>query len=302
MSSNPMRIALILAIVAGVALAQDGPTEEKTTPEAPAAPQETNSSKPIEKPEAQPTDDATALKQEEKVRVLKPEEVPGELLRLNTKADIKAEISIKTFSGRPVVFKGVIRNGKLIERIVDRRFVAQNDVSHGRCGVRLWWSGDNDGYIFFRYSNIKSVAITGRLTEKEREEIMRRLRAKKDGQDPDAEAKKAAAEEAAKDSELDKLTTSQREDYLMARYPAEKGWTSHRYRELKRKQIIENVKLSSEEAVFVKYFRDLERVRYRKLKTAPRNKEEFEPGSADVVEPAAEKKPEEKEPAAEEEK
>jgi len=269
MSSNPMRIALILALLAGFVAAQDAVDEEPTSPA------------PIEKEEPKPTDDATALKKKEKVRVLKPEEMPGELLRLNTKADIKAEISIKTVSGRPVLFKGVIRNGKLIERLVDRRFVAQKDVAHPRCGVRLWWSGDNDGYIFFRYSNIKSVAITGKLTDKERAEIMRRLRAKKAGEDPDAEKKKAAAEAAKRETEIDKLTPGQREAYLMAKFPSEKGWTSHRYRELKKKQILDNVTLSPEEAMFVKYFRVLEQARYRDLKIASTKKEEFEPGSAD---------------------
>ena len=205
MSNILTRIALVVALLAGGTWAQETPKAE-----------ETGSAKPIEKPEPKPTDDATALQKKEQVRVLKPEEVPGELMRLNTKADIKAEISIKTYSGRPVVFKGVIRNGKLIERIVDRRFVAQKDVSHGRSGVRLWWSGNNDGFIFFRYSNIKSVAITGKLTAKERAEIMRRLRAKREGEDPEAAAKKAAATAAAKETELDKLSPNEREAWLMS--------------------------------------------------------------------------------------
>jgi len=288
MSSILTRIALMVALLAGWSMAQEKP---------PAEADEGGSAKPIEKPEAKPTDDATALKKKEQVRVLKPGEVPGELMRLKTKADIKAEISIKTYSGRPVVFKGVIRNGKLIERILSGRFVAQKDVGHGRSGVRLWWSGNNDGFIFFRYTNIKSVAITGKLTAVERAEIMRRLRAKKSGEDPAAAAKKAAAAAEAKVTEIDKLSPAERESFLMARYPSEKGWPSHRYRELKRKQIIENVKLSTEDALFVKYFRVLEQARYRNLKIATTEKEEFEPGSAD--EPKEEKdvvkKPVEKE-------
>jgi hypothetical protein len=294
MSSNLTRIALTVVALAGWTLAQ----EPTPTPADDTAGNESTAAQPIEKAEAEPTDDVTALREKEKVRVLKPEEVAGELLRLNTKADIKAEISIKTYSGRPVVFKGVIRNGKLIERIVERRFVAQNDVAHPRCGVRLWWSGDNDGYIFFRYTNIKSVAITGKLTEEERAEIMRRLRAKEAGEDPDAAAKKAAAAADTKETEFDKLTPEQREAVLMARFPAEKGWTSHRYRDLKKKQVVDNVKLSSEEALFVKYFRVLEQARYRNVKIAATKKEEFEPGSADAK---PEVKPEPVEPPAEKE-
>ena len=118
-------------------------------------------------------------KGKDQIKVLKPKDIPAELVRLHTlrnKADIKAELTVMTSSGRPVAFKGVIRNGKLIERIINRRFIPQKNLEHPHCGVRIWWSGGSAGYIFFRYSVIKTLAITGQLTAKERREIMDRLK------------------------------------------------------------------------------------------------------------------------------
>jgi hypothetical protein len=283
------------ALVMGVAQAQDAKPTIGSEGENPVEAPEADDASKAEAPKSESFEDGQKraaaadkkvkqdLKKKEKIRVLKPEEVAGELLRLSTKADIKAELKIRTVAGRPLVFKGVIRNGKLIERIVDRRFVSQKNASHRRCGVRLWWSGNSDGYIFFRYSTIETVTITGKLTAKEREEILRRLRAAKNaGAEAQEEKKKAAASEAANMLDIEKLTETDREKWLMARFLTSKGWTSHRYRDLKRREILENLELSVEQAMFVKYFSVLEQARFRVLRTEPTKKEEFEPGSADA--------------------
>ena len=102
------------------------------------------------------------------VKVLKPKDVPSELLRLHTKADIKAEVTVKPLHGDATVFKGVVRNGKLIERFKGRSFVPLKDIEHTHAGVRLWWIGGSDGWMFFRYANIQSIALPGRLTAAER--------------------------------------------------------------------------------------------------------------------------------------
>ena len=277
MMSKLLRLALATTLLTGGVYAQSEKAAPKQEPAAAAKA-------------------APKLEKKEKIRVLKPEEVPGELVRLESKADIKAELKIKTIAGRPLVFKGVIRNGKLIERIVDRRFIQQKDVSHKRCGVRLWWSGNSDGYIFFRYSNIETLTITGKLTAKERAEILRRLRAAKEGEvDAEAEAARKKAEAAQKLPDLEKLTVAEREKWLMARFNAAKGWTSHRYRDLKRKQVLEDKELSAEEAVFVKYFSALERARFRALRAQPTKKEKFAPrsGEKQPEQPGNDEQPEE---------
>lgn len=264
------------ALLAGLSHAQDAKPAE--TPSEATQAKAKDASK-TEEAIAKVADD---LKKKEKIRVLKPDELASEIIRLKTKADIKAELNIRTAGGRPLVFKGVIRNGKLIERIVNRRFVTQKDVTHRHAGVRLWWSGNSDGYIFFRYANIQTVTITGKLTAKEREEILRRLRASdEEAKDPEEQKKLAAAAAAKLLPDLEKLTTVEREKWLMARFLTAQGWSSHRYRDLKRRQILEDKELSAEEAIFVKYFSVLEQARFRDLRTRPIKKEKFEPGSAE---------------------
>jgi hypothetical protein len=213
--------------------------------------------------------------EKEQVKHLDPKDVAAELKRLKSKADIKAEVHVRTTAGRPVSFKGVIRNGKLIERIIDKRFVPQKDVEHAHSGVRLWWSGGSDGYIFFRYSNIKTLSIIGRLTDAERREIMRRLKAKREGkgEEPTQPTTGEAFQKA-----LEKMNPDELKAYLLRTYPYESGWDHKRQRTLKRKELIENKVLSREEAIFVKYFSILVEARFETLKRNTK-KIEIEPGS-----------------------
>lgn len=304
MLSMLKRIALSLSLVVAAVAAQETPTEavepaaEKSAAKADSAAKDAGAkdagAKDAEKAEAKPVKSNTvvdAVRKNEQRRVLRPQEVPGELMRLKTKADIKAQLKIRTTSGKPVMFSGVVRNGKLIERIVNRRFEVQKTIAHPRCGVRIWWAGDSDGYIFFRYSSIESIALTGKLTADERAEIMRRLRAKRDGVDPDAAKKAAAHAEAKKLNDFEKMSPAERGKYLMLQFPAAQGWKAKRYAELRRKLVIDNVKLAPKEELFVKYYRELEQVRFHSLRTAVTKKEEFEPGSAESDESEKDSKP-----------
>jgi len=282
MSSMLNRIVLGLCLMATGVLAQGAPSQAPDAASKAEPKAEPKTDKPKDAGPSATTAIAAAKKKAEERRVLKPSQIPGELVRLKSKADIKAELKIRTTPGRPaVVFKGVIRNGKLIERIVNSRFVAQNSVSHPRAGVRIWWAGNSDGYIFFRYSSIETISITGKLTAKERAEIMRRLQAKREGRDPDEVIKAAAELEAKKFADIEKMSPRVRGEFLMARYPEGLGWTGKRFRELRRKKTLDDVKLPPEEELFVKYYRALEKVRYQALRTAAKKKEEFKPRSGD---------------------
>jgi hypothetical protein len=205
------------------------------------------------------------------MKVLKPSDVPAEASRLNSKADIKAEVTVLPLHGRPVVVKGVIRNGKLIERFAGRRFVSDPSIEDPRCGVRLWWVEGSAGWIFLRYTQIQTIALTGRLTAKEREAIMKALKDRRK-----EEEEKKPVEEPTFD--LEKMTSVEVEAYMLRNYPLDKGWDHNRQRDLKRKQIIEEQTLTREEAIFVQYFSVLIKARMKDLKNA-REKNEFTPGS-----------------------
>jgi len=287
MLSKLSLIALCLALFAGVAPAQDAPetgeaptADDTAAPE--AAPKTDATTDKTDKTEAGGSQRVVKSKTKTEIKVLKPQDVPAELTRLNSlrnKADIKAELTVMTSSGRPVAFKGVIRNGKLIERIIKRRFVPQKNLEHPHCGVRIWWSGGSAGYIFFRYSTIKTLAITGQLTAKERREIMARLR----GGNHQTEAEKIAAAALKLEESIGKMSPDELQAFMVRKYPYDKGWDHKRMRALKRKQLIENKVLTREEALFVKHFPVLVEAHFEALK---RNTKKIE------IAPGSQKKPE----------
>jgi len=263
MASNVTRWSLAIALLLAPALAQDAP--DKGAPEKPA---------PDKQPAAGAASESAPAPKAE-VRVLQPQDVAAELLRLKSKADIKAEVTVVPLHGRAVVVKGVVRNGKLIE-LFDRkirRFRSVKNIDENASGVRLWWVNNTAGWILLRYSQIQTIALTGKLTAEERRKIMEALKAKKDPGD-----KPKTADGALPEPELEKLTPSELEAYLLSHYPAEAGWNHARLRELKRKQIIENQTLGREDAIFVQYFHALIKGRLRELRRN-RKKVEFEPGS-----------------------
>lgn len=241
-----------------------------------------------DEPRAAATGDRRDLSaKKEDVRILAPKDVGNELARLDSKADIKAEVKLRGSGGKKVVFKGVIRNGKLIEEFVGRRFRSQPNTDSPRSGVRLWWIEDSDGWMFFRYSNIESIALRGNLTAKERSEILRRLRAKRRGEDA---ARKKAEAAASAGADLEKMSPAELDGYLLAKYPADKGWTQDRLRVLKRKQIIENKPLTRDETIFVKYFSSLIKARLRRIERRA-EEEEIQLGDDEKKEPAERRDP-----------
>jgi hypothetical protein len=263
MASTVTRWSLALALLLALAWAQDAPDKAAPDkqPSAGAAPKS-------DQDEAEP-----GATPKEEVRVLQPQDVAAELLRLKSKADIKAEVTVVPLHGRAVVVKGVVRNGKLIEMFQGRRFTSLKNIDNSQSGVRLWWVNHTAGWIFLRYAQIQTIALTGKLTAEERRKIMEALKAKKN-----AEKRPKTADGALPEPELEKLTQRELEAYLLSHYPAEAGWNHARLRELKRKQIIENQTLGREGAIFVQYFHALIKGRLRELKRS-KKKVEFEPGS-----------------------
>jgi len=281
MLTRIIRFGLGFALLATPALAQETespapPPRKAQKPAAPAPgkpPAKQASAGAEEGKESKPV----ALNADgDEVKVLKPQDVPAELLRVKSKADMKVEVTIVPAHGRPVVVKGVVRNGKLIERFVGRRFQPEKNIDHPHSGIRLWWVNNTAGWIFLRYSQVQTLSLTGTLTAEEREEIMRALKAQGDKK----EEEKRIDEAAKLDDELQKMSPAELETYLLRQYPAEKGWTYERQRDLKKKQLVDNQPLTLEENVFVTYFPALIKARMKELKTHTK-KVEFEPGSAE---------------------
>ncbi|MGQ0614756.1 MAG: hypothetical protein ACT4PV_13550 [Planctomycetaceae bacterium] len=209
----------------------------------------------------------------ERARTLSPQDIPAEMARIATKADIKAELSLRTIAGRPITFRGVIRNGKMIERILDRKFILQRNLDEPDCGVRLWWANDTEGYIFFKYSAIQSLTITGLFTREDMRKLLEALDAKRRG------AQTQAATPAASEPDPEKLSPEELQAYLVTKFPYDKGWNHDKKRELTRRKIIENQALTAEEALFEKYFAILAQARFEELQKT-NQKVTIEPGSS----------------------
>ena len=273
---NMLRATILSALCAPVAAQQ--------APESAPPPTQASAGAEAAKPEVPKTDAAGAEAKPEaadpsEVKVLKPADVPAELLRIDkrkSKADIKCEVTITPTHGREVTVKGVVCNGKLIERFAGRVFVTDPTIEHPQCGVRLWWVDNTAGWIFLRYSQIRTIALTGILTAEERQKIMEALRVKEEKKDEEKKAQEAAKLE----EELVKMSALDLEAYLLREYPQDQGWNHERLRNLKKKQLIDNQPLTRQESIFVSYFPVLIKARLKELKRE-KDKVEFEPGSAD---------------------
>jgi hypothetical protein len=266
--------ALPLPVLCALVAAQQAP--DSAPPAKPAAGAEApkQAATGAEQPKGDEATDADA-----EVKVLKPTDVPAELLRIEkrkSKAEIKCEVQITPPHGRPVMVKGVIRNGKLIERFAGRDFVQDPNIEHPQCGIRLWWVDNTSGWIFLRYSQIDTIALTGILTAEEKQAIMEALRVKAEKKQEDQRAIEASK----LDEELLKMSPAELEAYLLREYPQDQGWSSEKLRELKKKQLIDNQPLTRQESVFVTHFPTLVKARLKELKRE-KDQVKFEPGSAD---------------------
>ena len=273
MALSITRLGFAFALLLAPVCAQDAPT--KTDP-SPTKKDEQGKEAAAGAEKQQPADRLRNGKRNEEVKLLKPQDMAAELMRLKSKADIKAEVTILPLHGRQVIVKGVIRNGKLIERFQGRRFRSEKNIDHSHAGVRLWWVNNTAGWIFLRYSQVRTIALTGALTAEERRQIMEALKASKTD-------KKTGAENPAEDGDkleqaLKKMSPTELEGYVLRQYPADKGWNHEKLRKLKRRQIINNETLDRGDAIFVRYFGILIKARLKELKRATK-KIEFEPGS-----------------------
>src|SRR5262245_24343486 len=131
---NTLR-AFLLALLCVPVAAQQGPNQPGKQPppgKQPEPGKQEPGKQPAAEPEAPKPDptkgDAPAEGTPEEVKVLKPVDVPGERARIKTKADIKCEVTLIPTHGREVTVKGVVRNGKLIERFAGRVFVEDPNI------------------------------------------------------------------------------------------------------------------------------------------------------------------------------
>lgn len=88
--------------------------------------------------------------------------------------------------------RGVVKDGKLVERVNGLRFV-QADAKDRGAGIRLWYTGGSQNYVFVPFASLSSYQILERLSAKELADIETRMRMEESRQ---AQERQQRAEEA----------------------------------------------------------------------------------------------------------
>ena len=82
------------------------------------------------------------------------------------KAHVKVIVRLK--NGNRLT--GVVKDGRLVERVDGLRFVDAQARDQG-AGIRLWYSGGTRSYIFVPFLSLKNYEVVQRLSQKQLEDI-----------------------------------------------------------------------------------------------------------------------------------
>lgn len=170
-------------------------------------------------------------------------------MRLGKVVRTNVRVRVRLRNGNKI--KGVVRNGRFIEKIHGLDFVPADMKTEG-AGVRVWYYDNTTSYIFLPFREIASYTIGERLTDDEvkaiekrieresriarerREELLAKRRARSRPEGGQAEDEKLteearrAAEQRAKEDRLLKL---------LEEFPPDEGWGEKRVREIQMRKI-----------------------------------------------------------------
>jgi len=176
------------------------------------------------------------------------------LLREGKLVRSHVRVTVRLSNGNKL--QGVVKDGRLIERVDGLRFVAAEAGAEG-AGIRVWYYDDTNSYIFLPYDRIKRYWVGERLSEEQVKNIEAELIAREDAARKryaeflaERAASKKAAEEAAKanpaeDAEAKPADVVQAMDdaeskRLMAiftEFPPEQGWGPKKKQEIEVRRI-----------------------------------------------------------------
>jgi hypothetical protein len=130
-------------LLAGLAIAQ------QPTPSPSAEP------KPAEKPAEKP---ASGVRSEQRARSMRREIEEGQVLTSHVKVRVRLQNGNR--------LEGVVKDGKLVERVNELRFVAAQAKERG-AGIRIWYTGDTRSYIFVPFESLASYQVMERISPDE---------------------------------------------------------------------------------------------------------------------------------------
>lgn len=188
-------------------------------------------------------------------------------------------VQVRLSNGNRV--RGVVKDGRLIERVDGLRFVraAENEAGSG---IRIWYTDGRASFVFVPFSQIANYDVQERLSgeqlakiEAEALQLEEADRARKSEEQAQATPpagtepvpgepvgegggqKEPAAKPPAGSS---RLTEEQRELFrLIVRYPPADGWSAEKAAEIKRRRAVVGSNPSELEWAFVENFADWQR-------------------------------------------
>ena len=111
-------------------------------------------------------------------------------------AVVKANVRVTVRLNNGSRLKGVVKNGRFIERIDGREFVRVAERGPD-AGLRIWYSGGTNSYMFLPYTSVRNYKIGKKLTDAEVAEIAAEIESARLAAEAkrreQAEAKKLAA-------------------------------------------------------------------------------------------------------------
>jgi hypothetical protein len=184
-------------------------------------------------------------------------------------------IAVRLHNGNRL--RGVIKNGRFIERVDGLDFVPAEKATPG-AGVRVWYSDNTNSYVFLMHETISTYKIGARLTDVEIREIEERIAAdreraekaralqaamaeaerKREAEEKEASEKVADQEKAAGQAEL-QAREDERLLKLLQEFPPEAGWGPERVQQIRQHSIAVGVPPDEKSRRFMDVFGDWQR-------------------------------------------
>lgn len=209
---------------------------------------------------------------------------------------VKSHVKVKVRLNNGNKLTGVVKDGRLVERVDGLRFVDAQAADRG-AGIRLWYSGGTRNYVFVPFRDLKNYEVLQRLSHKQLMEIehdlqmsekraaeraaerARQAKGKaeagpkangkpetldengkpKTGDVPGGEQAKAGDVAKEKQAEAAKSLQQTREKRLadlLAKYPPGDGWNEAKRNEISRRRVVIGAVPSKDEMAFVEQFDD----------------------------------------------
>jgi hypothetical protein len=184
-------------------------------------------------------------------------------------------IAVRLHNGNRL--RGVIKNGRFIERVDGLDFVPAEKATPG-AGVRVWYSDNTNSYVFLQHETIKTYKIGARLSDVEISQIEERIAADRERAEKaralqvakqEAERKRQEEEKDAKEQATEKQKAAEQADLqakedarllkLLTEFPPEAGWGPDRVREIQQHAIAVGVPPDEKSKRFMDVFGDWQR-------------------------------------------